>query len=482
VANTTLNQNIILKEMINNSWSGLAIINFDTKFLYVNHAFSPLLGFSNEELLNIQFKDLILKEYKEEFEKLLNNNSKNQYINNMQLSCKRKDNINIFLDVTISLMDDKKYVVIEIHDITQSVSERELVNKYIIQTDIDLDGNITSASKAFCRLSGYKEEELIGSPYFTDLNTETTQEILRKIQLDGEISKIIRKTTKKKNNLWIESVIKQKHNKYGDLLGYIAVMFDITNEMALKKNKKFLQAQIIDREEKLKIMIDTMRLVAHEWRQPLNTISLEVQNLMLKYIMGDDVTNDETVNYLTSVTSRVEELSTVINDFQHTAEISENKTESTTQDIIEQAIISSQVEFDDIKIINNFKDTFLTFPNALSQSLAHILDNAKDATILYNTTDFKIHINVYSSKDKIIFEIINLGDSLSKNIMESMFTPYFSTKTIKNGVGLSLYNCKTIIELHLNGQVNAFNLDSNDISNTHKAVMLKVTIPIEIKE
>ena len=38
-------QNQVLKEIINNSWNGLGIIDQTSKFIYVNKAFSPILGF-----------------------------------------------------------------------------------------------------------------------------------------------------------------------------------------------------------------------------------------------------------------------------------------------------------------------------------------------------------------------------------------------------------------------------------------------------
>ena len=56
-----------LQEIVNNSWNGIGIINADTKFIYLNNAFSPLLGYTNEELLKLKFIDLITDNFKDEF-------------------------------------------------------------------------------------------------------------------------------------------------------------------------------------------------------------------------------------------------------------------------------------------------------------------------------------------------------------------------------------------------------------------------------
>ena len=52
-----------LQEIINNSWDGIAIIDKSTKFVYVNNAFVPILGFSKDELINNNFTSLMEKKY-----------------------------------------------------------------------------------------------------------------------------------------------------------------------------------------------------------------------------------------------------------------------------------------------------------------------------------------------------------------------------------------------------------------------------------
>ena len=462
-------QNLVLKEMINSSWSGIGIINLDTKFLYINKAFSPLLGFSNEELLNINFIDLVTDDNKEAFEELIAKNAKDRYINNMRLSCKRKDGGLVYLDITISLMQDDKYIVLDASDITQTVSEHEIFDKYLIQTQINKDGNISNASEAYCRLCGFTQEELIGTSY-TQYQSKTQETLWDEIKNSKEYSGTIVNKTKTGNYFWVESVIKPKFNKYGDVIGYTSVMFDITNEMTLEEKKKDLLAQIVERDNKLNIMTSTMRLVAHEWRQPLNTISLEVQNLMLKYQFDEDVATNETIEYLTSVTNHIDNLSNIINNFQHTTELKEEKVDTTIDDIVEKAIMKSNIQEDEIIINNNYKENFPTYINGLSQSIGHILNNAKDAIGKSKDTASKITMHIFTQEHNVVFEISNDAGHIADDVIDNIFTPYFSTKEQKNGVGLSLYNCKTIIELHLKGSIEVLNKQSD-------TVMFKITIP-----
>ena len=462
-------QNLVLKEMINSSWSGIGIINLNTKFLYINKAFSPLLGYTGEELLKLDFIDLVTEENKQAFKDLIAKNAEDRYVNNMQLSCKRKDGGLVFLDITISLMQDNKYIVLDASDITQTVSEHEIFDKYLIQTQIDLNGKISKASEAYCRLSGFTKDELVGVNY-TEHQSKTQENLWDEIKSSKEYSGTIVNKTKGGSYFWVESVIKPKFNKYGDIIGYTAVMFDITNEMTLEERKRDLLQQIVDKDAKLNIMTSTMRLVAHEWRQPLNTISLEVQNLMLKYQFDDDVATEETIDHLTSVTNHIEELSSVINDFQHTTEIKEQIIETTTSQVIEKALMYSIAKEENVEFKNSSTESFLTYINGLSKSISHIIDNAKEAIDHKDDSSLKITINAYDDNQNIVFDITNSAGNIPKEIIDNIFTPYFSTKDQKNGVGLSLYNCKTIIELHLKGSIEAINLPND-------TVMFKITLP-----
>ena len=470
--------NAELSEIINNSWNGIGIINLDSQFVYVNNAFSPILGYTRDELLKIKFEDLIIQKYKKAFETLVALNFEDKYDNSIKLTCTRKDGKEVHLKITINLMLNKEYFVINVSDITQTVSDHEIFDKYVIKTHTDLDGNIIKSSEAFCRLSGYDAQELLGKPYSIVKHDKRPKSLIKKlwdtIKSGEEFSGTILNKKKNGDDFWVDTVIKPIHNKYGDAVGYTAVMFDVTNEMILKENKKLLQKEVIDKEDKLKIMSETIRMIAHQWRQPLNTISIQVQNLLFDYELSDQLSETEQmlINKLKSITKNLEELSSIIDNFQHTSEIKETKTIISTQEIVNKAINLSSLDTTEISHGHTTDISFSTYPNELSQAIAHILDNAKDATHDIKPTIKFISFKTYKEDNNIIFEINDNGGHIPVDIIGDIFTPYFSTKKEKNSVGLSLYNCKTIIELHLKGKIEVFNLDTN-------IVMFKVTIPIE---
>ena len=65
--------NTELRAIIDSSWDAIGILNEQSKFIYINKAFSPILGFSKDELLKFTFKSLINDKYKDQFTKLIKN-------------------------------------------------------------------------------------------------------------------------------------------------------------------------------------------------------------------------------------------------------------------------------------------------------------------------------------------------------------------------------------------------------------------------
>ncbi len=117
---------------------------------------------------------------------------------------------------------------------------QEAADSSSIVSKSDLNGNITYVNDAFCKISGYTQEELLGSNHniirhedndvaiFTDLwNTiktkkETWQGIVRNKRKDG-------------SSYYVKAVIKPMLNKNGDIIEYMALRDDITDIMSPKK-------------------------------------------------------------------------------------------------------------------------------------------------------------------------------------------------------------------------------------------------------
>lgn len=470
----TKNQNAVLKEMINGSWNGIGIISLESKFIYINKAFSPILGYSESELLNLNLTNIILPKSKDPFLELLKENITNQYNNRITIGCLRKDNQIVHLDIVIKLMSNKKMFVINAADVTADVAEQHLLNKFIVQYHIDKNGKILKASEAFYRISGYLDTELLIKSHEELIHNSTTQKVKESFISNinnGKAWKGILGLKKKDSKpFYVDFISKPTKNKYGDIIGHTAVMMDITSELQLQKNEEILQEKVHDGEEKLAIISDTMRTVAHEWRQPLNTISLDAQALLFDLDFDEDISTDNMKDKLGNISQNTQDLSSIIENFQSITEFKGSKKKRNIKDILQEALKISQLDDREfVKETYNETTSFRTYPQELALAISSILINAREITAAKE--DKQINITSSQIDNNIICELSNNGGHIPEDLIEKIFTPYFSTKDEKNGVGLSLYNCKIIIELHLKGKIEVLNLPNN-------IVMFKLSFPI----
>ena len=109
----------------------------------------------------------------------------------------------------------------------------KIVDENIIISSTDLKGIITYASKAFCEISGYSQEELLGNSHnivrHKDMSKEIYMQMWSKLKKGlswrGEIK------NKKKNGdfYWVDAII---HPNFSDaeIIGYTAIRHDITDK------------------------------------------------------------------------------------------------------------------------------------------------------------------------------------------------------------------------------------------------------------
>lgn len=468
-----------LREIINNSWDGIGIIDKKSKFIYVNTAFSPILGYPKDELLQFTFESLILDEYKNAFRDLLEKNIENRYSSEVQVVCQRKDKQKVYLQITISLMLNKQFFVVSAKDITKQISDDEILDKYVLSAHTAIDDTITKVSSAFTLLSGYSKEDLIGKKqndtFFKNSKENLLEELIASVKKDSEWEGKLKCVKKDNTFFWVDVKVKPIYNKYGDITGLTYLMFDITNELTLTSQKQNLTNQvslaqdelkqkdkILMQQSKLAIMAETLQMVSHEWRQPLNIISIQAQKLELQYSMDLEPKAEEVVTVLDNIKNTASQLSQTIEEFQNYVNLKSQKKEVQASNIVKKVIeiFKNDKETQNIDFIKDIVDdtpVFETYENELTTIILNLLINSKEAIIKNGVKNGVIKLKEYYQNDMIYFEVSDNGKGIDEGIIHRIFEPYFSTKDSQHGVGLGLYTCKMMIETHLNGTIEAAN-------------------------
>jgi len=227
------------------------------------------------------------------------------------------------------------------------------------------------------------------------------------------------------------SFIKKRFTMYNNQLEAI-----VNEEIAKNEQKQKLLIQ----QNRLAAMGEMIGAIAHQWRQPLNNISLII------HFIKDNIKENTFDSFINRAKEQIEYMSQTIDDFRDFHKPSKNSEPFDIKEAIKSAITILHVN-ENITI--NLKGTHLYidgYKNEFQQAILNILSNAKDAIGEDNGV-----IDIVVNDKKIT--IHNSGEEVSEEIISKMFEPYFTTKSAKKGTGIGLYMTKAIIEDSMGGEI-----------------------------
>lgn len=239
---------------------------------------------------------------------------------------------------------------------------------------------------------------------------------------------------------------------------------ELTSELAkitrkLKKDnlklKKSLTLKSIDF-----LSIDIPSIIAHQWKQPLNTIATLSQMLQIEVEMGS-IDEKNTSDTLTQITKQIFFMSQTMDDFRSFFSKDKVKVDFNIKEAIKSVIelLSYQFKKFKIKVILNGKDSlFFGYENEFKQVIFNLLNNAREAINLKKSKSekefqAKIVIDILNTHSKVSIHIKDNGIGIDNETLEHIFKPNFTTKIGGNGIGL--YISKEIITKHINGLLKA---------------------------
>jgi len=115
----------------------------------------------------------------------------------------------------------------------------QLIDNYIITSSTDLNGNITEVSDAYCKISGYSKEELIGQNHrinrHPDLDPNIHKIMWETITHDKTWQGEIMNQNKSGKTYWIYGTISPKYDEDRKKIGYTSIRQDITNKKLIEE-------------------------------------------------------------------------------------------------------------------------------------------------------------------------------------------------------------------------------------------------------
>jgi len=210
-------------------------------------------------------------------------------------------------------------------------------------------------------------------------------------------------------------------------------------------NKVEENAALLAQSERESAWREMARQVAHEIKNPLTPMKLNIQ--FLQQAMRNDNPNiKELTNRVSaSIIEQIDNLSYIASEFSNFAKMPEAKPEEIELCTLLNKAAELYLNEEHIKVnitANSAKLQVFCDRSQLLRVFTNLLENAKQAIPAERTG--VINISLMAQDDEVTIAIADNGAGISEEVAAKIFQPYFTTKS--SGTGLGLAMTRKIIE------------------------------------
>lgn len=475
----------------------------DGKFLFANNVTCKLTAYAEEELLTMNFSELIRHDYQKRvvsfYRFQLESRTETTYSEFPIIS---KEGEEIWLGQNVNISQDKSDDI-EISAIARVITEKRAFEKSLLRSEeklrsiienmelglleTDREGNIVKAYSSFCSIIGYAPEELEGTDGRFLLDQEGV-DIMAAQQIDRvkgetgvyEIQLICKDKTKK----WLLISGAPFYDRNNRFAGSIGVHLDISDRKKIAA--ELLTAKNIA-ENSLKVKEAFLANISHEIRTPLNAI------IGLSEVLSNSQLDTDQGEMIAQVSVASSNLLSLINDLLLLSKIEANGI------VLKPGIYSIQrtIEETAMMLENGAAEKGLEFileldlsPNAHHQfdklRFVQVIQNLVSNAIKFTSEGYvKISAKFLDSKEEIEISIEDSGIGILTNELNSVFDGFVqgsnNNPEIYGGTGLGLSIVHNIVDM-MGGEVEVKQLDSGTCFTLNFSFPIKEVLQVQVQE
>ncbi|MCV2218431.1 sensor histidine kinase [Thauera sp. Sel9] len=320
----------------------------------------------------------------------------------------------------------------------------------------DLDGRLTYVNSAFCRMTGYSADELVGLepplPYWLPNHTEQRQQLLDRLEDTGSTPEGIELRFRRKNGEMVDVLLFEAPliDAAGRHTGWMGSVLDITEqkqaqELARQQNER-LQAT-----SRLVTMGEMASTLAHELNQPLTAIASYADGC-LNHLQTTDTDRDELLDIQRKIgrqARRAGEIIRRVHDFVRRSEprldpLDLNAVVRDAAGLTEADVRKRRMQL----ILDLAPDLPQVTADAvmIEQIIVNLVRNGMDAMRDTPAAKRKILVTTRLEGRSVAVRVTDHGCGIPADTAARLFEPFFTTKS--EGMGMGLNICRSIAELH----------------------------------
>jgi two-component system sensor histidine kinase DctS len=346
----------------------------------------------------------------------------------------------------------------------------------------DLDGRIIYVNPAFCRMTGYTSEELVGRappmPYWVPEQIDETL-ALHQAVLDGwappdgfEI------TFQRKDGERFQALIYEAPliDDKGNHTGWMASVLDVTERRRAEELARQQQEQL-QFTSRLVTMGEMASTLAHELNQPLAAIA-SYNTGCLNLLGRPDYDPEDIRQALEKLGVQAQRAGRIIHRVHDFVRKSEPKrAPCSLGEIIEDCLgfVEAEAKKRRVRIATDLPPLppVLADRLMLEQVLLNLIRNGMEAMVTTPQAQRILKVSAQTGRGEIVVTIADNGCGIAPEAREKLFTAFFTTKPEGMGVGLSI--CRSIIEFH-RGRLWA---EDNSSAPGGSGTIFTFTLPLE---
>jgi PAS domain S-box-containing protein len=201
--------------------------------------------------------------------------------------------------------------------------------------------------------------------------------------------------------------------------------------------------------------------IAHQWRQPLNALSIVLANMRFEFEAACGEEGEALAAAHRQAGDILRKMSATIDDFRDFFRPDKERKAFHVVAAINDALLLIEANLAQhgiaLRVTARRNPRVMGFPGEFSQVALNLVGNARDAILASGVRAGVIAIRVMERHGQAVVHVRDNGGGIPEADLPRVFDPYFTTKNDNGGTGLGLYMSKTIIEDHMRGSLTVAN-------------------------
>jgi len=211
---------------------------------------------------------------------------------------------------------------------------------------------------------------------------------------------------------------------------------------------------LLKEQSRMASMGEMVDAIAHQWKQPLNAISIAADMIRSQNEEGTELSSKEIeTNEMSDIIHhQIDHMTTTLSEFRSFFRPTKESAKFSLEACIEsvKVLLKDELIKNTIDIQQRVQEDIMIngYENEFKHLLLNLINNAKDAFNEKNIKKRIIAIGYTQTEHHVILQVVDNAGGIPENIIKDIFHPNVTTKGDKEGTGIGLYMSSQIARKH----------------------------------